>query len=59
MVLAALRPGLSLTDLEGSVKGPSLTLGVLKEPPKLSRTPVSLTSSKTCRPSSAGKSLQA
>ena len=39
VMLAALRPGLSLTDLQGSVKGPSLTLGVLKEPPELSRTP--------------------
>jgi len=38
VVLAALRPGVALTDLQRSVKGPSLTLGVPKELPRLSRT---------------------
>ena len=38
MVLAALRPGVALADLQRSVKGPSLTLGVPREPPRLPRT---------------------
>ena len=37
-----MRPGLSLTGLRKSVKGPSLTLGVLKELLELSRTLIRL-----------------